>query len=203
MTWTNPNRCKLCGKSLGPSQHLVQLQRMTLLLVSAICPAPIRRFGESKRIHCSRAMIDGNKYIRTVETYFEFLEKEYAFTLADKKIRGNAFYDVHYETNEKLVSISYENTEDYLETIIFVLERGSVPNYDDKTKTLHLNRLTPIVFSIIDEDEISLNNQHFSNLRSADELERRLLKSAKELRLCLIHFNELHLARDIINHRSS
>lgn len=136
-------------------------------------------------------MIEGNQFEESVRAYFDFLTVEFGFKLSEVKIRGNAFYDVQYKDNTRVVSISYENIEDYLLVIIFMLQNGEMPDYDDKTKTLHLNRLNPIVLSKVDKNEITLNNEFFSRFQTKNPFERKLLKSAKELRVCLKHFKEL------------
>jgi hypothetical protein len=136
-------------------------------------------------------MIDGNKYIEVVKTYFSFLITEFGFKLSEQTVNGNFFYDVVFKDKTRFVSISYENAEDYLQTIVFLLQDGKLPNYDDKTKTLHLNKLNAQVLSRIYRNEIILNNEYFHKFNSNDELEKKLLKSAKELRLCLKHFDEI------------
>mgnify|MGYP001377437270 CR=1 FL=1 len=136
-------------------------------------------------------MIEGEKYIEDVKEYFNYLITEFGFRISDKKIRGNAFYDLQYSNGNRIVSVSYENIEDYLQVIIFILQKGELPDYDDKTKTLHLNRLNAQVMSSIDRNEISLNNEYFVKFNPKAKIEKQLLKSAKELRLCLKHFNEI------------
>ncbi|HWR32573.1 MAG TPA: hypothetical protein VN451_03565 [Chitinophagaceae bacterium] len=138
-------------------------------------------------------MIEGNQYISAVKIYFDFLITEFGFKLSEEKIRGNAFYDVQYKDKTRTVSVSYENIEDYFQIIIFMLQNGELPDYDDKTKTLHLNQLYVRVLSRVDKNEISLNNAYFVKFNAKNELKRKLLKSAKELRLCLKHFRELQI----------
>lgn len=136
-------------------------------------------------------MIEGNQYIEIVEAYFSFLITEFGFKISEEKVRSNAFYDVQYKDEKRIVSISYENIEDYLLVIVFLLQNGELPDYDDKTKTLHLNKLNIEVLSRVDKSEINLNGEHFLKFRARNELERKLLKSAKELRLCLKYLEGL------------
>ncbi len=134
-------------------------------------------------------MIEGKQYIEIVKKFFLFLISEFQFEIINEKIRGNAFYDVQYATPSKIVSVNYENIENYFQVIIFMLQNGKMPNYDDKTKTLHLNKLSNNIMSQIDKNEIVLNNEYFINFISNNEIEKKILKSAKELRLCLNNFN--------------
>jgi len=136
-------------------------------------------------------MIDGNKYIEIVRIYFHFLITEFGFKVSEEIINGNFFYRLRYINKIKAVTISYENIEDYLSVFISILQNGELPDYDDKTKTLHLNRINAQILSRIDKNEISLNNEYFDKFNPKDELERKLLKSAKELRLCLKHYDEI------------
>jgi hypothetical protein len=136
-------------------------------------------------------MIDGSEYIKIVKSFYSFLESEFGLNTTNETINGNAFYDVEYRDAQKVISISYENIEDHLEVIVFKLQNGKMPDYDDKSKTLHLNQLNKLVMPKVDKTEMSSNAEYFSKYNAKDELERKLLKEAKELRLCLKHFNEL------------
>ena len=131
-------------------------------------------------------MIDGPEYVQAVRKLFSFLTEEYGITDIRDQINGNAYYDVQYHSCSKIISISYENVEDYLEVTVFKLRNGTLPDYDDKTQTLHLSALNKIVFSKADETDIKSNNQYFSKFVNAETaIERKLLKSAKELRLAI------------------
>jgi len=136
-------------------------------------------------------MIDSSEYIKSVNDYFGFLITEFNFKLLEEKVRGNAFYDIQYKDKSRVISISYENIEDYLLVTVFMLQNGEKPDYDDKTKTLHLKQLNRLVIVKVSKEEINLNAEYFAKYNSKNELERKLLKEAKELRLCLKHFNEI------------
>ena len=69
-----------------------------------------------------------------------------------------------------------------------MLENGELPDYDDKTKTLHLKQLNRLVRAKASKEEINLNAEYFAEYNAKNELERKLLKEAKELRLCLKQF---------------
>lgn len=136
-------------------------------------------------------MVDSSEYIKNVNDYFEFLITEFDFKLVEEKVRGNAFYDMQFKDNSRVVSISYENIEDYLLVTVFLLQNGKMPDYDDKTKTLHLKQLNRLIIAKASKEEINLNAEYFVNYIAKNELERKLLKEAKELRLCLKHLKEI------------
>ncbi len=135
-------------------------------------------------------MVDELEYIKTVKLYYSFLESEFGFGNVNETINGNAFYDVEFKGEEKVISISYENLEDHLEVIVFLLNNGNMPDFDDKTKTLHLNQLNRLLLAKASIEEIKLNAEFFAKYNAKNELERKLLKEAKELRLCLNHLSE-------------
>jgi hypothetical protein len=135
-------------------------------------------------------MIEGKEYIDIVRQFYFFLEEEFSFKEANTAVNGNAFYDIEFRNNEKAVSISYENIEDHLEIVVFILQSGKMPNYDDKTKTLHLKQFNMMILAKVNKDEINSNAEYFSHYNVNNNIEQKLLKGAKELRLCLKHFNE-------------
>jgi hypothetical protein len=137
-------------------------------------------------------MVEDLEYIETVKLYYSFLETEFGLSKVNETINGNAFYDVEFKDKERVISISYENIEDHLEVIVFMSQNGKMPDYDDKTKTLHLKQLNRLVMAKASKEEINLNAEYFAKYNAKNELERKLLKEAKELRLCLKHFNELY-----------
>ena len=132
-------------------------------------------------------MIEGEKYIAIVKQYYSFLETEFDFKKVNETINGNVFYDVEYLGIEKVISISYENIENHLEIIIFMIQDGRMPNYDDKTRTLHLNQLNRMIMTKVHKDDFILNTEYFAKYNAKDEIEQQLLKGAKELRLYLKH----------------
>lgn len=134
-------------------------------------------------------MIEGKQYTEAVKLFYSFLEIEFGFSKVNETINANAFYDVEFKDKRRVISISYENIEDHLEVIIFMLQNGKLPDYDDKTKTLHLKQLNKLVMKKAGEEEINLNTGYFTKYNPKNEIERKLLKSAKELRLCLKHFS--------------
>lgn len=133
-------------------------------------------------------MIEGKEYIEVVKLYYSFLETEFGFNKINETINGNAFYDVEFKDKERVVSISYENIEDHLEVIVFRLQNGKMPDYDDNTKTLHLRQLNREVLAKANKEVIRLNAEYFAKYNPKNKIEQRLLKKAKELRLWLIHF---------------
>lgn len=136
-------------------------------------------------------MIDGKEYINKVNDYFGFLKVEFGFRLLEEKIRGNAFYDLQFKDDSRIISISYENIEDYLLVTVFLLQNGEMPDYDDKSKTLHLNSLNRLITAMARKKEIIVNSEYFAHYKVKGEFERKLLKEAKELRLCLKYFPTL------------
>jgi hypothetical protein len=136
-------------------------------------------------------MISTSSYLEAVKEYFAFLVAEFAFILSEEMTRGAVFYDVQYRSAAQVVSISYENMEDCLLVIVYQLVNQHLPDYDDKRRTLHLNVLNHAVKNVVGPEDRAENQRHFQGLKSKGTVERQLLNSAKELRLCLMHFDEI------------
>lgn len=136
-------------------------------------------------------MITGERYIEKVKLYYSFLVTDFGFKLGKEKINGNIYYEAQYEDISRVISISYENIENVFFVIIYLLENGQLPNYDDKTHTLHLNALNASIISKLDKSKILLNNNFFKKFKPENNLEKELLKAAKELRLCLQNISKL------------
>jgi len=134
-------------------------------------------------------MIKGLQFIEKAKEFYSFLDSEFKMQVVNETIRESIFYDLQYGNEGKIISISYENLEDYFQVIVFILLNGQLPDYDDKTRTLHLNILNSNILPIINIEEIESNNMYFINFKATSEVEKKLLKSAKELRLCLKHMN--------------
>lgn len=130
-------------------------------------------------------MIEFRNYKRAVKEFYEFLVSEFNMDLFKETENGNTFYDIEYKDEENIVSVSLENVESHLQVIIFKLENNQIPDYDDKNKTLHLTKLNHKILKNLSSEDFKKNNIHFQSMKVNNETERKLLKSAKDLRLCL------------------
>lgn len=133
-------------------------------------------------------MIDSGDYKNYVKDTFLFLITEFNMVLSKQNFNGNAFYDIEYKDKTKVISISLETIENYLQVILFKLNKGKIPDYDDKTKTLHLNKLNNQFLKTLTKQDFEENNSYFQCINAKNETERMILKSAKDLRLCLMNY---------------
>ena len=130
-------------------------------------------------------MISFEKYSELVKNSFSFLITEFEFNLNKIVENGNMFYDIEYSGINKVISISLETYENYIRVVIFKLDNGKLSEYDDKTKTNHLNQLTKEYFPKISKEEITENSLFFKNILTETETEKQIIKSAIELRLVM------------------
>ena len=133
-------------------------------------------------------MIEFKSYKDFVLKTFSFLITEFKMDLGKETINGNVFYDIQYADKNKIISISLETIGNYFQVTLFILDNGKLPDYDDKTRTIHLNKLNKDILLKLDRNEFDENNIHFKNVETKDQTKRRILKSAKDLRLCLNHY---------------
>ena len=136
-------------------------------------------------------MIAARPYLEAAKAYFHFLIPEFGFSLSTETARSAVFYDLQYRSATQIISISYENLEDYFQVIVYQLVNQQLPAYDDKRRTLHLQALNQALGAIVGPADRIENQHHFRTFQPTGTVERQLLKSAKELRLCLTHFDQL------------
>lgn len=125
------------------------------------------------------------EFTLSVEKFFRFLIVEFNYTLNDERNRGTVLYDVEYDNNVSAISISYENTGDYLQAILSILKNGQLPDYDDRDSTFHLESLNRRILKYLTEEDFVENKHYFCREIPLTEMEKRLKKLAMELRLCL------------------
>ena len=130
-------------------------------------------------------MITSEKYIDFVTETFSYLIEEFDYENGNVKINGNIFYDVEFKNIDSVISISLETLENYPRVVIFKSENGILSDYDDRTKTTHLNQLTKEILPNLDKIDFELNERYFEIIKTETEIEKLILKSAKELRICL------------------
>lgn len=147
---------------------------------------------ESTHCEVGEKMISGHEFISSVKKCFLFLIKNFSFELISEKNRPNLFYDVEYQKGDSIISISFETREDYLQVILFRLKNGQLPEYDDKEATIHLENLNKMILHHLREEDFKENNIFFSSIIAKNQIEKRLIKSAKELRLCLKNIDLLN-----------
>lgn len=136
-------------------------------------------------------MISSQLFILKVAEYFDFLVTEFDFELVQGKVVENIFYEQRFSDGRKVVSISYENIEDYLQIIVYLLENGLLPDVDDGIRTLHLKQLNSVIFPLVSRDELEAKREEFGRFNASGKIENDLLKGAMELSLCLKHFPSL------------
>lgn len=130
-------------------------------------------------------MITSEKYTDFVKQTFSFLENEFDYEIGTININGTIFYDVEYNKKNTIISISLETLENYIKIIIFKSENGIRSDYYDKTKTIHLNQLTKEIIPTLKKIDLQQNQIYFEKVRAETEIEKSILKGAKELRICL------------------
>ena len=130
-------------------------------------------------------MIRGSDFIELVKKYYRFLVDEMKYIESDITNREGLFYDVEYKKNDSIISISYENRENFLQVILFKLKDGRRPDYDDKQSTIHLDKLNQTLIKTLNNGEFKENDSYFASITTSSNFEYKLFKLAKELRLCL------------------
>lgn len=132
-------------------------------------------------------MIQGLEFVNLIKTFFDFLIVEFNFEFESEKLVGSFYYELRFKKSDIIISVSYENVEDVYNVIIYKLHNGRMPDYDDMKQILHLSDCFRKISPSLVKEEFDLNNKRFLELTKNTELERKVLKSVKELRLVLLH----------------
>ncbi|MCD8511858.1 MAG: hypothetical protein LRY73_19725 [Bacillus sp. (in: Bacteria)] len=129
-------------------------------------------------------MLNRDEYFSIIEKQFMFLVNEFEYTPLDKKSKISFLYDVNFQKGNTLITVSLDVRESYLQVILFNLTDGHLPDYDNEN-TIHLEKLNKMILSNLSKEEMKENNKFFQYIQPKNQLEKRILKSAKELRLCM------------------
>ena len=132
----------------------------------------------------SNQIVEYIQFEKLVETDFGFLISEFNYKPYNRNNRTN-FYDIQYKDSDTIISISLEPIENYFQVILFKLDNGNLPDYDDKTKTIHLSAMRTELLVKVENSMFEKNNQYFETIEVRNDFERIVLKAAKDLRLCL------------------
>lgn len=110
-------------------------------------------------------MISGDEFIRFAKNCFRFLIDELGYVELSVTNRTGIFYDVEYKKDDMVISISYENRENYLQVLLLKLQKGIKPDYDDKKHTIHLERLNSQVLNLLSNAAYKENDSFFLQLK--------------------------------------
>lgn len=136
--------------------------------------------------------INEEQYFGVVTAYFSFLVTELGFNLSREYTNSSFFMMAEYRRGiELLVSIPYEQGNDYLDIMIFRLDNGREPHYDDLSRNLQLRRITDEILAGVSRNEKVANSKLFSQFHAGTDIEKRLLNAAKAMRLASLHGNLL------------
>jgi len=134
--------------------------------------------------------IDCDEFVNNVQLFFSFLKDEYGMIVIDKISRKNIFHSVRYENDHFLISISYECIENYFNVQLIRIINGKLSSYDDVVNSYSLDRLYALITPYVDNKKLYENTKLF-DFHINNEIQKKILKSAKKLRICLQYIDML------------
>lgn len=129
-------------------------------------------------------MLTGNEFINVAKHSFSFLKSEFGMETEKIIIRSNVFYAIRYSNSFILISISYENIDDYFNIQLIKKIYGKISHYDDLNNSMNLTSLNRLIMEKIKNDEL-VENQKKIILHTTDNFEKRILRDAIKLQFCL------------------
>lgn len=127
----------------------------------------------------------------SISLYFDHFLKLFGFPVPAKFTISGRLYDATYEKNNKLLSISYEPGDEYLEIMLFEKNGDKLSDYDDRsvTKSLSdLNKKFSVNFSDVGIKDIV---NYFNGMKAVDAESKQLKKRARELNFCFYTMDKL------------
>ncbi len=133
-------------------------------------------------------MISGNSFVNSTKMFFSFLENEFGMKINEIIVNGNFFYAIRYSNDFFLVSISYENIENYFNVQLIRKIDGMFASFDDVNNSINLKRLYFLTLKRISKCELDKMNAEF-DIHTNNNFEKMILESAKKLKTCLNNIN--------------
>ncbi len=134
----------------------------------------------------------GKKYEEAVLKYYSFLIEDFNFTLEDKPILViGRYYDISFKKIDKIIMIYYEIMEDYYHVHFTNFLIKGHPQIEPITKTSYLNYFIKTIYPFLSEYDFTQNNMYFDKFEATNEMEKKLLDQAKDLRLCLLNLDKI------------
>jgi len=135
--------------------------------------------------------MDGQRFVRIIaEAFVPFLER-LGFLGNEPEISGR-LYDARFTGLHHEVSVSYEPGDDVFLVLIFGRRNGRLSDVDDRSNTRRLADLNRRYMHLVTPDDRKKNEREFEGIVTRDDVERQLLKYAKELHLVLPLYLEEH-----------
>ena len=129
-------------------------------------------------------MIMRDDFYNDIKNYFNYLVTEFDCKICNERYDNSLLFEIEYcSKKDIIVSISYDVRNDFIQIILFIKKNGMMPDYDDKSHTIHLTELNKKILPLMKKLDFENNNKYFSNF--AINKGDNLLKQAKDLRLCL------------------
>jgi hypothetical protein len=128
--------------------------------------------------------MNGQDFVRIINEAFAPFLSAAGFSMPSTAISGR-LYRASFIGAENMVSVSFEPGDDSLFVVVFSRERGEWSNMDDRETSPRLSDLNTSYMGMVGTEERADNESYFKLVRTNDDVERSLLKAAKELRLVL------------------
>ena len=123
-------------------------------------------------------------FVRIItQAYVPFLEP-LGFRL-EKPVISGRFYAVEFTGSSFAISVSYEPGDEALFVFVFTRRDGQLSNIDDPLQTPRLTHLNKRYMHTVTPEEYARAEREFGSVLATDEMERQLVKYAKELFLVL------------------
>jgi hypothetical protein len=128
--------------------------------------------------------MNGRSFSKAVDLIFSRFLSDLGFNEIEKTISGN-FYSVRHSSSQYEISISFEPDTENVLIVLYSLVKDDISDIDNHLISPRLSDLNLRYMHLVTDAQRAENDDYFKELNSHDPIEKRLIKSAKELRLVL------------------
>jgi hypothetical protein len=117
--------------------------------------------------------------------------KEIGFSLSEIDFNGK-FYSIYYDNSIYRVVLSFEPGDSYLSLMLQNKEHDDLTSIDNPEITPRLNDMNLMYMKDVGVSERRENDNYFSSITPENQIEKCILKLAKDLRLVLPKYLRNH-----------
>jgi hypothetical protein len=132
-----------------------------------------------------------HEFVEAIETYFAPFLNGLGFELSPPISISGKHYRATFSRSDRAVVVSYEPGDDYLFIALPTVVSGIQSDLDNRESAPRLSDLTGPAFANTSPAQIQANAAYFVEHDADGPLARKLLMAAKELRICLLHWDHL------------
>jgi hypothetical protein len=134
-----------------------------------------------------------HEFVEAIDTYFVPFLNGLGFDRSLPISISGKHYCATFLRSDRAIVVSYEPGDDYLLIALPTVVNGIQSDLDNRESSPRLSDLAGRAMSNASAAQLQANAAYFAGRHADRPLSRKLLKAAKDLRICLLHWDPLVL----------